>query len=487
MSCAAPAVAVDNASPGSVPRTALADRLTQRTLALVLAGGRGTRLGPLTDHEAKPAVPFGSRFRIIDFTLANCVNSNLRRIAVLTQYRAQSLISHVQRNWLLQHRFGEFVEIVPAQQRVDGRWYAGTADAVFQNLDLIERQDPDFVLVLGGDHVYKMDYGKLLADHVAAAAAVTVACIEVPLEQASSFGVVEVDEAHRVVGWHEKPQTPRPLPGSSHRALASMGIYVFDKATLVRALAADALKRESTHDFGFDVIPALVRGGLAVHAHSFGDSCVRASHQEPYWRDVGTLDTYWQANIELTSTTSGCDVFGRSWPIATAGDGGIPSRFDSDEQGRHSVLSQCLIGSGCAIGAATIERSVVFSDIRIGHGARIDESLLLPGVQIGADVALRRVIVGQDCRLPPGLAVGFDAEQDRRRFHVTPLGITLITREMLAPPLHPLDAPDRRQTARPAAQPGTEILVERRRQCLPTVCSVAAACNLRTELTYGER
>jgi glucose-1-phosphate adenylyltransferase len=345
---------------------------------------------------------------------------------------------------------------------------------VFQNIDLIEQQAPDFVLVLGGDHVYKMDYARLLADHVASAAEATVACVEVPLGQASSFGVVEVDAARRVVGWHEKPQAPRPMPGSRHLALASMGIYVFNKAMLVRALAADAQERTSTHDFGFDVIPALLRGSVAVHAHSFSDSCVRMPGQAPYWRDVGTLDAYWEANIELTGSTGGCDVFGRSWPVAVAGDAGVPCRFDCDEHGRHSMLSQCLIGSGCAIGAATVERSVVFSDVHVGHGARIDESLLLPGAHIGADVALRRVVVGQGCRLPPGLAVGFDVEQDRRHFHVTPLGITLITAEMLAQPLRALDVPDRRKTARPVRQPGSEILVERRRDWLPRVRSMAA-------------
>ncbi len=444
--------------------------LAQRTLTFVLAGGRGTRLGPLTDHEAKPAVPFGSRFRIIDFTLANSVNSGLRRIAVLTQYKAQSLLRHLQRHWSIDGRCGDFIETVPAQQRVGEGWYAGTADAVLQNLDLVERERPDFVLVLGGDHVYRMDYTKLLADHLASAAEVTVACLEVPLEDASSFGVAEIDAARRVVGWQEKPPSPRPMPGSSRHALASMGIYVFNAATLARCLTADARHPDSTHDFGFDVIPALVRQGVAVHAHSFADSCVRAPGQAPYWRDVGTLDAYWQAHIELTDGMPGCDPLDRAWPIPAPGDGALPSRFVSNERGHHSALTQSLIGNACTIGAATIRRSVVFSDVDIGHGAHVDESVLLPGAQIGAAVTLRRVIVGRDCRLPDGLTVGTNVEQDRRRFHVTPRGITLVTAEMLAQPPRRSAAADRHD----AVQVEPEIKRQRLRS-VQTVLSNAAA------------
>jgi glucose-1-phosphate adenylyltransferase len=456
-------IAHGDAECRTASRATGSEHLAQHTLAFVLAGGRGTRLEPLTDREAKPALPFGGRFRIIDFTLANCINSGLRRIAVLTQYKAQSLINHVQQNWSLDRRFGEFLEVVPAQQRVGEGWYAGTANAIFQNLDLVEQHAPDFVLVLGGDHVYKMDYAKLLADHVAAQADATVACVEVPLEEASSFGVVEVDETRRVIGWQEKPQAPRPMPGSSRRALASMGIYVFDTGTLVRALAADAQDRHSMHDFGFDVIPSLLRGRLAIHAHCFHDSCVGAPGCAPYWRDVGTPDAYWEANLELTRRTSGCDVFDRSWPILTPSDCSQPSRFEADERGRHSVLTQSVIGGGCTIGSATIQRSVLFSEIRVGHGASVDESVVLPGAEIGAGVALRRVIVDRDCKLPPGLAVGFDAEQDRRRFHVTPRGITLITRGMLAQPPRALDAPDRREAATSAGPPVGAAMIERRR------------------------
>ena len=407
------------------------DHLTRRTLAFVLAGGRGSRLGGLTDRRAKPAVPFGSRFRIIDFTLANCVNSDLRRIAVLTQYKAQSLIRHIQDNWSLQRRFGEFVEVVPAQQRLGDGWYAGTANAVLQNVDLIERHRPDFVLVLGGDHVYKMDYSKLLAEHAVSRADLTVACVEIPLEDASSFGVVQIDEARRIIGWEEKPRSPKSMSGSRNRALASMGIYVFDAATLVRALATDAQDDASSHDFGHDLVPGLLRRGLNVHAHLFRNSCVGAKGQEPYWRDVGTLDAYWDANIELTRKAPRFDVFDRSWPIPTTSDFAVPSRFQSDAQGRLMMLTESLVGGGCTIGAAAIHRSVIFSDVRVGHGALIGESVLLPQAEIGDRATLRRVIVGKHCRIPAGLMVGFNAEQDRSRFHVTPRGITLITPEML--------------------------------------------------------
>jgi glucose-1-phosphate adenylyltransferase len=413
------------------PRIDGVDRLRQRTLALVLAGGRGTRLGQLTNWRAKPAVLFGSRFRIVDFTLANCVNSGLHRIAVLTQYKAQSLIRYIQANWSLDRPYGAFVEIVPAQQRLGDDWYVGTADAVYQNIDLLQRQRPDFVLVLGGDHIYKMDYTKILAEHAATQAEVTVACVEVPLEDASSLGVVQIDSRRRIIGWEEKPRSPKTMPGSRDRALASMGIYVFNTDTLFHALGADARDSSSTHDFGHDVVPAAVRNGVSVQAHAFSSSCVGPPGREPYWRDVGTLDSYWEANIELTRCDPRCDVFDCSWPIYAARDSGNPSRFLADARGRHAMLSESLIGGGCTIGAAEIQRSVLFCDLSIDHGARIEESLVLSNAEVGAGVALRRVIVDKYCRLGAGLKVGFDAGNDRRRFHVTPRGITLITPEML--------------------------------------------------------
>ena len=405
-------------------------KVHQRVLAIVLAGGRGSRLGPLTQHRAKPAVAFGGRYRIIDFTLANCICSGVRQVAVLAQYQSQSLLRHLNQNWVLPKSLGEFVEVLPAQQRDGDGWFAGTADAVFKNIDLITKLRPDVVLVLGADHVYKMDYRRLLADHAASGAAVSVACVEVPIEEASDFGVLQVDDALQVVGWQEKPRSPKPMPGSSKTALASMGIYAFDSAALVGALRADHAVETSSHDFGHDVVPALLRAGCPVHAHPFSASCVGTAGTRPYWRDVGTLDAYWEANIDLTRDGEGCDLSTGDWSPPGAADCGPPSRFSADADGRISLLTRSLLGSGCAIGAADIRDSVVFSDVSVGHGAQICESLLLPEAEIGAGVRLHRVIVDQRCRLPAGLVAGFDAEQDRRRFHVTARGITLITAEM---------------------------------------------------------
>ena len=409
--------------------------LPRDALALVLCGGRGTRLGAMTDWRAKPAVPFGSRFRIVDFTLANCINSSIRRVAVLTQYKAQGLIRHVQQGWALNAALGEFVEVVPAQQRTGEAWYAGTADAVYQNLDLLALHRPAYVIVLGGDHVYKMDYSAMLAEHVAHGADVTVACIEVPIEEACEFGVIEVDQDCRIIGFEEKPRTPRPLPGTRDRALASMGIYAFDTDTLVSELTRDAGMAASSHDFGINVVPDMVRNGRHVYAHSFSVSCVRAAGPAPYWRDVGTLDAYWEANLDLVRENPGLDLFDAGWPVPSCPDRAMPTRFVVDAKGRHAAVEASLIGSGCIIGAAEIERSVVFSDVQVHAGACITESLLLPQVDVAAGVRLRRVIVDSCCRLPAGLAAGFDPAADARRFQISPRGITLITPEMLGQPM----------------------------------------------------
>lgn len=405
--------------------------LMQRTLAIVLAGGRGSRLDPLTQHRAKPAVEFGGCYRIIDFTLANCVNSGLRRVAVLTQYKAQSLIRHLHENWSLSSRLGEFIEPVPAQQRAGDDWYAGTADAVAQNLDLIERIDPEFVLVLGGDHVYKMDYTKLLAEHARWKAEASVACVEVPIESASEFGVVEVDGQHRIVGWQEKPRTARPLPGSRGTVLASMGIYAFRTAALLKALHDDRQAADSGHDFGHDVIPSLLRAGRHVQAHPFAHSCVGAAGCTPYWRDVGTLDAYWAANVELATGEHECDVFDSEWPVPAYRDCGPPTRFQCGQPRGNGIVSSSWVGGGCSIGSAEIRSSIVFNGASVDDGARLEESLVLPRSRVGAGASLRRVIIDHDCEVPEGLRVGFDAEHDRLRFHVTPQGITLITAEML--------------------------------------------------------
>lgn len=405
----------------------------EHTYAIVLAGGRGSRLGPLTDRRAKPAVPFGGKFKIIDFTLSNCVNSGIRRVGVLTQYKAQSLIRHVERGWgFLAGSLGEFVEVVPAQQQQGERWYSGTANAVWQNLDLIREPDPRHVLVLGGDHVYKMDYQAMLAEHVARGAAVSVACIEVPLEQAREFGVMSVDESGHVSAFVEKPAQPQPLEGRRTHALASMGIYVFDTATLLAELTRDADDPGSSHDFGKDIIPSLVRRGF-VHAHRFADSCVNMRKDgEPYWRDVGTIDAYWAANMDLVGVVPELNLYDDDWPIISRQRQLPPAKFVFDEPSRRGVAIDSLVSSGCIVSGASVRRSILFSKVHVGDGSRVQDSLLLPHVVLGRDVVLRRSIVDKRCQLPDGFRAGVDAAEDRARgFHITPGGVTLVTREML--------------------------------------------------------
>lgn len=402
-----------------------------RVLVIVLAGGRGSRLGPLTDHRAKPAVAFGNGRRIIDFTLANCLRSGLRRVAVLGQYQRHSLQRHVQTRWALPPEQGDFVDMMHAGQGDGSGEYLGTADAVFQHIDFISQQQPEVVLVLGGDHVYNMDYRRMLADHATSQADVSVACVEVPLAQAHEFGIIETDGQRRVVGWQEKPRAPKAMAGSPQSAMASMGLYACNTAALVAALRADHGHSDSGHDFGHDLVPLMLRTGRQLHAHSFSDSCIRAAGAKPYWRDVGTLDAYWAANIDLLHDGRGCDPSACEGPPSGAGDdSGKPTRFGADAREFTSRLLRSLIGGGCVIGAADIRDSVISSDVRVGHGAQIDESVLLPGAEIGVGVRLRRVIVDQHCRLPAGLMVGFDAQLDRHRFHVTDGGVTLITADM---------------------------------------------------------
>jgi glucose-1-phosphate adenylyltransferase len=331
----------------------------------------------------------------------------------------------------MNRRLGEFIEIVPAQQRICEGRYVGTADAVFQNLDLVRRAGAAHVLVLGGDHVYKMDFTALLADHAASNADVTVACVEVPLRDAAAFGVMEVDRHGRITGWVEKPQLPKPVPGSTDRALASMGIYAFGTAALVHALCLDARDRASSRDFGHDVLPAMIGSGMRVQAHSFSRSCVRRQGAAPYWRDVGTLDAYWEANLDLVRSPPPCDIFDRGWPIPATADLSLPSQFRSDGRGHRPVIEESLAGSGCVIGAASIVRSVLFSDVSVRHGARLEETLVLPEAEVGRGVQLKRAIVDKYCKLPAGLVVGHDPARDRHRFHVTAGGVTLVTPEML--------------------------------------------------------
>jgi glucose-1-phosphate adenylyltransferase len=409
-------------------------RLTRDTLALVLAGGRGARLGPLTDWRAKPAVPFGGKFRIIDFPLSNCLNSGVRRIGVLTQYKSHSLIRHIQKGWgFLRGEFNEFIELLPAQQRVsETAWYAGTADAVYQNIDIIRHHGPSHVLILAGDHVYKMDYGPMLAAHVEMGADITVGCIEVPLDQARSFGVIAVDAGWRVIRFAEKPRDPEALPGKSGKALASMGIYVFGTDFLVEQLTRDAADADSNHDFGRNIIPGAIENH-AVHAYSFRDATGDA---QGYWRDVGTVDSYWQANMELIEVEPELNLYDKDWPIWTYQEQLPPAKFVFDDPDRRGLALNSMVSGGCIVAGASIRRSVLFPNVHIEPHSEIDESVVLPNVRIGKSCRIRRTILDKGCIVPDNLVIGHDRNRDSRLFHMTPGGITLVTPDMLGQALH---------------------------------------------------
>jgi glucose-1-phosphate adenylyltransferase len=429
----------DHRLRGSEGRERAASGLTRRTLAIVLAGGRGKRLQQLTDWRAKPSVPFGGKFRIIDFSLSNCVNSGICRIGICTQYKAQSLIRHVQRGWsFLDGRFNEFIELLPAQQRVTADWYQGTADAVYQNLDILRRQEPDYVLVLAGDHVYKMDYGRILADHVSKSSRLTVACVEVPVAEASALGVMQIDAGGRIVGFQEKPANPVPMPGRPDTALASMGVYVFDAAFLYEELLRDATDPQSSHDFGKDLIPYAVGRGAAVFAHHFNDSCINVTNGMPYWRDVGTIDAYWEANLALTKVVPDLDLYDETWPIWTYQEQLPPAKFVFDDEGRRGMAVDSLVSGGCIISGSTVRRSLLFSNVRVQDYCTIEDSVILPNVEVGPQSVLKRVVVDKYCKLPAGLVAGVRPEEDRKRFLVTEKGVTLIVPEMLGQRIHHL-------------------------------------------------
>jgi glucose-1-phosphate adenylyltransferase len=406
--------------------------ITQDTLALILAGGRGSRLHQLTDWRAKPAVPFGGKFRIIDFPLSNCVNSGVRRIGVVTQYKAQSLIRHIQHGWsFLDGRFKEFVELLPAQQRTaEETWYQGTADAVFQNVDILQRHDAKYVLILGGDHIYKMDYSKLLAEHIEKAADMTVACLEVPVEEASAFGIMGVNDAWQVTSFTEKPRNPVPVPGQTKNALVSMGIYVFNAKFLYEQLIRDHQTDDSSHDFGKDLIPYLVPR-YRVFAHRFLNSCVNMASGIPYWRDVGAVDAYWEANIDLTTVTPQLNLYDVDWPIWTHQEQLPPAKFVFDDNDRRGQALDSSVSGGCIISGAAVRRSLLFSNVKVNSYSTVEDSVILPNVVIGRHARLRRVVVEKQCIIPEGLAVGYDEDADRKRFYVTEKGITLITPQML--------------------------------------------------------
>ncbi|MDP3425627.1 MAG: glucose-1-phosphate adenylyltransferase [Burkholderiaceae bacterium] len=407
--------------------------LAKRTIALVLAGGRGSRLHALTDRRTKPAVYFGGKFRIVDFALSNCLNSGVRRIGVLTQYKSHSLLRHLQRGWsFLRSEFNEFIDLLPAQQRMDDEsWYLGTADAVYQNLDILRSHNPEYILVLAGDHIYKMDYANLIADHVEQGKLCTVACIEVPLAEASAFGVMAIDAQRHIVSFQEKPAHPPAMPGKPDVALASMGIYVFNAQHLFKVLAEDAGTPGSSRDFGKDIIPAMVAQGQAV-AHPFGLSCVTSSPGAPaYWRDVGTVDAYWQANIDLTGTVPELDMYDREWPIWTHQEQLPPAKFVFDDDDRRGMAVDSLVSGGCIISGAHLRRTVLFSNVRVHSFAQVDGCVVLPGVSIGRHCQLRKVVIDNGCTIPDGLRIGFDAAEDARRFFRTDSGVVLVTREML--------------------------------------------------------
>ena len=410
--------------------------LTKNTIALILAGGRGSRLKDLTNWRAKPAVPFGGKFRIIDFPLSNCINSGIRRIGVVTQYNSHSLMRHIQRGWgFLSGEFNEYVDLLPAQQRAQQQWYKGTADAIFQNLDILRNSSPEHVLILAGDHIYKMDYGQMLATHVHNKADMTVACVNVPLDEAKSFGIVGVDDEDRVVEFQEKPDRPNPLPGDASQALASMGIYVFNASFLYEQLIRDADDPHSRHDFGQDLIPYMI-GKHRIYAHRFTESCVNATDGNYYWRDVGTVDAYWEANMELTKVVPELNLYDSSWPIWTYQEQLPPAKFVFNDADRCGRAIDSLVSGGCIISGCSIKNSVLFSDVRVNSYSEIQNSVILPKVDIGRHVTLKCVIVDKGTRIPDGMQIGVDPDEDRKRFCVTEKGITLVTPEMLGQSSH---------------------------------------------------
>ena len=406
----------------------LIPRLTRDTLALVLAGGRGSRLHELTRWRAKPAVYFGGKFRIIDFPLSNCVNSGIRRISVLTQYKAHSLIRHLVKGWSsFQSELGEFVEVLPASQRTTSNWYAGTADAIYQNLDIIRSLRPKYILVLSGDHIYKMDYGALLAYHVEKQADMTISCNEVSLEEAKGFGVISVDQQWRVTAFDEKPEQPRPLPGSNELALASMGNYVFNTDFLYDTLQHDAVNNQSSHDFGKDIIPSMIQTSK-VYAYPFqGDE----EGVPPYWRDVGTLDAFWEANIDLVEVTPELNLYDEEWPILTYQSQLPSAKFVFRDADRRGMALDSIVSGGCIISGASIERSLLFSKVHVHSYAKIEEAVILPEVDIGRQCRIKGAIIDRGCQLAPGTVIGEDPEADAERFRVTPKGIVLVTPDML--------------------------------------------------------
>ncbi|MEJ5975811.1 glucose-1-phosphate adenylyltransferase [Novosphingobium sp. PS1R-30] len=407
--------------------------LARDAMAYVLAGGRGSRLKELTDNRAKPAVYFGGKTRIIDFALSNAINSGIRRIGVATQYKAHSLIRHLQRGWnFLRPERNESFDILPASQRVsEFQWYEGTADAVFQNIDIIEPYAPKYMVILAGDHIYKMDYELMLQQHVDSGANVTVGCLEVPRKDASGFGVMAVDANDVITEFVEKPADPPAMPGNPDMSLASMGIYVFDTDFLIEQLRRDAETPGSKHDFGGDIIPYLVEHGKAV-AHRFSSSCIRAAEEiEEYWRDVGTVDAYWEANIDLTDVVPKLNMYDSDWPIWTYSEITAPAKFVHDEDGRRGTAISSLVSGDCIVSGAVASRSLLFTGVKMGSFSNVHEAVVLPYCNIGRSARLRKVVIDRGVRIPEGLVVGEDPELDAQRFSRTENGVCLITKAMI--------------------------------------------------------
>ena len=408
-------------------------RLSSQAMAFVLAGGRGSRLKELTDRRAKPAVYFGGKTRIIDFALSNALNSGIRKMAIATQYKAHSLIRHMQRGWgFFRAERNEYLDILPASQRVDEtHWYMGTADAVRQNIDIVDSYDVTYIIVLAGDHIYKMDYEIMLRQHAETGADVTIGCLTVPRAEASAFGVMDIDKTGRITDFLEKPADPPGMPGNPDHSLASMGIYVFDWAFLRDLLIRDAEDDGSSHDFGNDLIPAIVKNGKAM-AHQFADSCVKSGlEEEPYWRDVGTIDAFWQANIDLTDFIPKLDLYDSSWPIWTYAEIVPPAKFIHDEDGRRGSAVSSLVSGDCIVSGSEVRNSLLFTGVRAHSWSTLDHAVLLPYVTVNRKARLKNCVIDRGVIIPDGLVVGEDAAEDARWFRRTEAGIVLITQDML--------------------------------------------------------
>lgn len=407
-------------------------RLTQRSMVFVLAGGRGSRLQELTDKRVKPAVPFGGKTRIIDFALSNALNSGIRRMAIATQYKAHSLIRHLQRGWtFFRAERNEFLDILPASQRGGNEnWYSGTADAVTQNIDIVDSYGVDYVIILAGDHIYKMDYEIMLRQHVETGADVTIGCLTVPREEASAFGVMATDATGRITSFLEKPADPPSMPDDPTKALASMGIYVFKWKFLRDLLQADAEDPNSSNDFGNDLIPDIVANGKAM-AHRFDESCVRVEGAPAYWKDVGTVDAFWESNIDLTTFTPDLDLWDRSWPIWTYSESVPPAKFIHDERDRRGMAISSMVSGGCIISGTEVRNSCLFTNVHTNSFAVLDHAVVLPNVVVNRSARLRRVVIDSGVIIPEGLVVGEDPNDDKKWFRVTDRGTTLITQNML--------------------------------------------------------